>query len=501
MKKIVTILLLLLSVSSHSQTSNTDPLKDEDLTFFEEFVFDVIPPAGVRSQKKNIKRLFKGDKEKLHKYVSEIEKEENRERRKALRDSPFMVYLFLGLYYECENPNPEKSMLYYSVAHEWVTKHSGLSDAEIYLTKRFIKNQRKHDKTCLKGTQFAGAKQIKQLVKARAEQYLEDSDYSDVAKRTEEMRKKIAEINRIIESLEEENIRIEREVDSLINMKEAKQVEIQGLTKDNYERALKDLQEFKNRGKGTIAPNVTEGLSGGARVVYRDGVATDVVAVENTGTSLGDYCSNQIKESTKKIVEAMLEFIDFEIRRQNLLEDQKNSLVVKLSLTGKSDGHRVVRSNGICMLKYKGETINTKYFSINDQKEKTITIRDGDPICDEELAFLRAYCADQQIRNYFRGKIRNENIVTEYVAKVHNEKGDVYRGVDINIDIENLFKYKTLEIEQRRFRQREIEVEIENKKKEKSVIQSSIEKLNAGYGKHIGRVEEQIKQIKSNQRK
>jgi hypothetical protein len=506
MKKITPILLLMFLFIDASYA------QEPKLTFWENLVFEVFPSRNVRNQKKNARLLFDGDSEKLKKFILEVENEneaggQSRDRRDALRESPFMLYFLLGLYYECEGNNPEKSALYFSVANEWVTKYNDLSDAEVFLAKKFIKNQRKHDKTCLKGSyQFAGPKQIKQLAADRAKKYLEDKDYVEVDKRTAAIQTKIKSINEFIATLKAEKLILEIEIDSLRKVIDSKQVEIQGLTQKNHQAALNDLKKFERNGTSKANNvNVVENLSGGAKLVYRDGVSTDVIGtkVENTGVVLGDYCSGQIKESTKNIVESLMKFIDFEITEQKLPASHKDKVVVKISLAGKSDGHKVVvGANGICALKYKeSETVTAEYFSMNDKRSKKITLKQGDAICDEELALLRAVCADQQIRNYFRGKIKNENIITEYTAKVHNEKGDAYRGVDININIENLFNYNVLQIEEKRRRQEEIDAEIKEKEAERTNLEIDMEKINSGFGLYRKRIDEQIQDIKNEQKR
>ena len=159
-----------------------------------------------------------------------------------------------------------------------------------------------------------------------------------------------------------------------------------------------------------------------------------------TGYQLGKYCTTDIVNTTTKLMEILLKPVD--------KVPNKSELEVKLKVIGNADW----KGGGkLLSIWYTGEKDIFQEYTTREGETKTFKIDEGERrrITNEELAFLRAYCSYEIIKNALEEKGVRDYLV-QFQAIEHDEPektidnpdpGSAYRGVSIDMTIENLFKH------------------------------------------------------------
>ncbi|MDX2133342.1 MAG: hypothetical protein SFV52_01065 [Saprospiraceae bacterium] len=378
----------------------------------------------------------------LANFVREVERGinegDNQEVNDAIREFPFMFHFLLAVYYDCHKRDWDKAYIYYLASNK-VGKNE-LTPKDRGLMTKFVKEAK--NERCFEGANrleqpsdlilFAESKAFNR--KRKTETDVEDRDTSNNTAKT-----------RLL-TLTQRSAQLARAIDSLHKLQDNKRITIENLSLDNYREALTELNRLKSEKSLNLSQGTLEqSLAGGAVLKAADGIPTDPVKPElyTSGFQLGTFCSEEIRSSTRSVFTAILDLVSFKEKYANIPPDFIDSVEILVNITGKADGNRIVRDkNGNCTLQYKGTTgISGRYFAFPDTIQQIkVDIRTNDAICDKELGFLRANCALSEIMAVVEGyKFPQRNIKSRLVSRVFSEKGDDYRGVDVTVEIRNLF--------------------------------------------------------------
>lgn len=174
---------------------------------------------------------------------------------------------------------------------------------------------------------------------------------------------------------------------------------------------------------------------------------TGKLPLELKGASIGAYCDPKIVEATQNMVDVLTGALS------NV--PKKNKYMDKIAISGVIKGSADYRGAGkLLSIVFKAsqditETYTDKYGNIKTARFlESVGVR----ITNEQLAFLRAYCAYDLIKTKVSdltnnmidlGNDRKFNIEFEAIEQSVNDKqnADDFRGVDIKINIENLYNY------------------------------------------------------------
>lgn len=205
------------------------------------------------------------------------------------------------------------------------------------------------------------------------------------------------------------------------------------------------------------------------------------------GYKLGKYCTDEIVEVTENTMLLLLKKID------DIPVGERGAINVDLTITGNADWKG---GSGKLNIYYKSEEeIDQEYIDKNnDPHSFYMEVGDSRNINNEELAFLRAYCAFQKTLSILQGKgISPTQIKVKFIAIAHAkpspmppgvDPGKKYRGIEISIQIENLYKHYQDKLDELRNelailqgeRQKKMDL-IEKKKGEKKAIEEEIKRL------------------------
>ena len=218
----------------------------------------------------------------------------------------------------------------------------------------------------------------------------------------------------------------------------------------NAKAAASEIDNLIAKGILNEPGTITKKLDGGAIFKATDDYASEPVnpVIYNTGFGLGTFCTPEIQSATTDVLSSILKVIDFKSKLDGVPANFKDSVFINVFITGKADGNKVIRGkDGKCTLKYKDEVpIYGRYYAKDDRTFKTpikVGINKGDAICDEELAFLRANCAYLQVLRIIKdAHFPEANVRPKLIVQVSDEKGPEFRGVNVDLQVENLFLYK-----------------------------------------------------------
>lgn len=206
-----------------------------------------------------------------------------------------------------------------------------------------------------------------------------------------------------------------------------------------------------------------------------------------TGYELGKYCTADIVNTTTGLMKILLKPVDD--------VPNKKELEVKIKIIGNADWQS---SGKVLNIWYVGEADIFQEYTNRKGETKTFKIAKGErrKITNEELAFLRAYCSFDIIKIMLE-----EKGVTDYLVKfqaIEHDKpekttdnpdpGAAYRGVNIDMTIENLFKHYLDKI-------KEMEAQIETIKDGISEVEGRIKKIRTDITEKEERILERKAQI------
>jgi hypothetical protein len=211
-----------------------------------------------------------------------------------------------------------------------------------------------------------------------------------------------------------------------------------------------------------------------------------------TGYELGQYCTSDIEATANAIMNLLLRPVD------DVPQNKRDELKVKVKITGNSDwiGSRNGQPLGI---QYTAETDLFEEYVNQEGEKKTFRLTAGETvnITNEELAFLRAYCAynvimtilnEKNITDYNVQFQAIEHVLPEGIDEKDRTAGEDYRGVDIDMTVENLYKHYLDEIE-------EVETEIEAIKTRIRQQRREITRISDGIAEKESQIENRRQEI------
>jgi len=212
-----------------------------------------------------------------------------------------------------------------------------------------------------------------------------------------------------------------------------------------------------------------------------------------TGYQLGKYCTTDIANTTTKLMGILLKPVD--------KVPNKSELEVKIKVIGNADWQG---GGKLLSIWYTGEQDIFQEYTNRTGETKTFKIDEGERrrITNEELAFLRAYCSYEIIKNTLEEKGVRDYLV-QFQAIEHDEPektadnpdpGSAYRGVSIDMTIENLFKHYLDKIKQ-------LEQEIEEIKDGFDDIERRIDNLKNDIVEKENRIEKKRRKIEEEEKR
>lgn len=489
MKKIVPILLLIV-------LSNNLFAQEKEMKFFKKIIYELFYHKPLRKQ---IKKSFKNSENPdLSVFIGKFEEGENPDKIQALEETPFSMYMFLGFWYGCYKENKDKKSTYFSVANEYEHNNT-LSSSDIFLAKKIIDSYNRFS-PCKSQPNITSLKELSKYAKSVKDDYERDI-ITDNANWKQDANICEKDIKKLY-------IKLERTIDKIDSLKKLvanKSIEITGLTSQNYKQAISEALQFKDSGSIKLPGTITKNLYGGAILKAKDEISVAPLSpsIVESGFEIGKFCTQDIITSTNEMISAILAMVEFEEKYKLVPLNYKDSVIINLTLTGKSDGYRIGKTNGISNMKYKeNEKISGTYYSHWVRKNKTVEFSYGSPIYDDDLSFLRCDCSYKQAKKLLQDySFPEQNLKTKYFAKVFDKTGGKYRGVDIDIEIENLFAYNLDKINILRKQQEEIEEDIALKEREKKDLDNNIEKNNQILKSKRDKVTQYVKSIIDNKSK
>lgn len=426
-------------------------------------------------------------------------------KQKILKQSPVSFYMAQAIIYE-EKGDTLNAMTNYKIAYELGKENRSKRDQQLIdkMIKRNSKsnvveglNDAKNYQTWLKSKFFK--------MKSVFEDDIEVADIEVV-----KLEGEITEIEQSIEQDENQILTIEESINqdnstisgletriAELDKKRQQKIEIKlksagKETKETIKKIERYLDELERTGAvdEAKAPQYIDDATVEFKFAKRKTAAS--LEPTTTGYELGQYCTSDIQETANAIMMLLLKPVD------DVPNNKRNELKVKVKITGNSDwiGSRNGQPLGI---QYTAETDVFEEYVNKDGEKRTFRLTKGETvnITNEELAFLRAYCA----YNVIVGILNNKNITdynVQFQAIEHelpegiDEKdriaGEDYRGVDIDMTVENLYKHYLDEIE-------EVETEIQAIKTRIRQQRREITRIADGIAEKEAQIENRRQQV------
>jgi hypothetical protein len=473
MKKNILLFILFLSVNKvcFSQIN-----KNEDLSFFKKVMFELFYQKPLRHF---LKTSFKNpNNADLSDFIKDMENGEPVPKKTILKETPYSWYIFLGFWYECYKKNISKAIIYKNIANTFRSENA-LSKRDQFLSSKIVKFYNKY-KPCNTSISLKSRDSLYSFIENEIFHY-NIKFINEMDSLNKEYDNLVSEIDSLTNRL---NI-INNDIDSLQNLVLNKKIKIEKLSSQNYEQALSEVNKMKEKGVQNLSGNITKGLSGGAILNISDDISTDPIKPEiiAQGYELNKYCTPKIIDFIDDVIISALSYIDFQSKYNdiNLPQNYRDSVKINLVLTGKADGNKISRTGGISNLKYSGDdTELCLYYSYYTKSEKNKIFINGDPIDDDDLAFLRSYCAYKEAKRILElKKFPTSNLNTKFYAIVYTDTGSIYRGVDIKCEIENLFTFNINKINLLKNESKNIESKIAKNEEDKTEIENIIKDKKA----------------------
>lgn len=150
----------------------------------------------------------------------------------------------------------------------------------------------------------------------------------------------------------------------------------------------------------------------------------------SVGFTIGQYCSQDIRDVTYYYLKPLLESID------RVPADYRSKLKINLQISGFADA-KPCPEGGCRYVGMETQTYDYKDANNNPKSFSTIKGKAG-RMSNEELALSRALCAHQEAKIQLNS-YGVKDIKYEFVAEVKGAEGDSLRGVAIAFEIENQF--------------------------------------------------------------
>jgi len=474
--------------SSPQQTFNDKPKKKK-----RGLIAWLIAKLAPNKLKKKMRKAFSEDKDLLSLNMAiPVDEPGDRMRKKMYVKHPVMYFTQEALVAEANKNYPE-ALKNYSIASKlWEDGYFTTED------EKLMKKMKKMDTNNLTGIQdFSNYPQwLKSKLGFYEGQFNDevavvDTEIENYQDRIKEIEEGIQADRAEITALKEESDQIKEEINSIdIFREQTVEVELKDMRKVST-NTLAEIRQVIAEGKtisDTAPSNEKEVLidDSNAKVNFKFGKRrmNSNLRPDIKGYKLGKHCTEEITEFTYGLMDILLNKVE-DVPDENLKD-----IGVKLYLTGNADWVGGDKQLGI---RYTAEQKIDEQYKTKDGSTRDFYIEAGQTrnINNEDLAFLRAYCAYQTILDILKAKGVQGNIEVYFTAltwpKPPNVKandrnaGKAYRGVDISITIENLYKHyidKIKELEDRLVDIKEEiaqkETSIEEKKKQVTDLEDRI---------------------------
>lgn len=450
--------------------------------------------APNKVKKKFKKALEEGELLSLNMGIP-VDDSGDRMRNKMYVKTPVMYFTSEALYWE-ETGDSIKALKNYGIAHYLM--QNGFHTSE---DKKLMKKMGDLDKQNLTGINDFGnyQKWLKNklgIYETVFEERMEGEDDNIAESRTEinqleleiqQNRDAIADIKSQMESIqgEIESIDVPRE-----QTLEVKLMDMRQDSEETLKEISKTIREVKKKGvANNLASNEDEIIIGDSEAVVRfkfgkrkmnSNLRPDV-----KGYQLGKHCTDDIIDLTNDLMAILL------ARLEEVPTEKRQEIEVQLQITGNADWRGGENQLGIGYTasdlideEYQDLEGTTKNFYLQPGESKNIT--------NEELAFLRAFCAWQNIKSILLDKgISPANIQVYFTAIAWPKSAIVElngtvgepdkRGIDISMTINNLYKHYLDKI-------KDLEDELEILKEEITKKEANIEDIR----KRIEALEKEI---------
>lgn len=452
--------------------------------FWGKMVATVAPNKVERAFKSALKS---GDFLDLESILVRQGEEGDKIKQKMLLQNPVTFYMAQAMIFE-EKEDSVNSLLNYSIAYELGKANRTKRDQA--LIDKIINLNEKHN--AIDG--LNEAKNYQTWLKSKFTQYR--SYYqNDISVIEDNITKLRSEIQDIEESINQDRINIEN-IKERIAKDEQKieelKAEIERLDVKRSQKVEVKLESMKKQSKKTIAEIEAlldkierEGIVDNQQKFFIDDAVVEFqFAKRNTasnleptakGYRLGKHCTIEIEEATTDLMKLLLRPIK-DVPDRSVLK-------VKIKIVGNADW-KGAGAGKTLSITYTGEEDIFQEYVNKDGERKVFKIAEGEErgITNEELAFLRAYCSYNIIRNILEDYGVSDYLV-QFQAVEHEQPealegedpGAAYRGVDIDMTIENLFKHYVDKINELEDEQDDVKDDIRTKEREIRNIRGRID--------------------------
>lgn len=212
-------------------------------------------------------------------------------------------------------------------------------------------------------------------------------------------------------------------------------------------------------------------------------VTTGKITPDIRKFNVGEYCNDKIIQITERTIAILMEALQIIPRDSVTMSEVK----IKGTITGFADFRGAGKKLGIYY--QPKEYINTSYINkYNESIQVKFSNGKRFNITNEQLAFLRAYCAYQIIKAKIEAfssglidlsKKSQFDIDFKAIEQDAFEKigDDQFRGVEIQIEIENLFKFIKKEIKNLSGANLDLDIQLNQKQNLIDQAQKAIDQL------------------------
>ncbi|MEM7368773.1 MAG: hypothetical protein AAF587_09215 [Bacteroidota bacterium] len=263
----------------------------------------------------------------------------------------------------------------------------------------------------------------------------------------------------------EKIIDIQRKIKSLNNrvddldVERIQKVSVVDMRLDQADQIRKELEMAK---KSLSSSDLS--LSGNSKIQIdtKRGIVDNFLEASPERYEIGRHCDGEIQEIAYQLIELFL------IKVTELKRDEKDSLVIDLQLIGHADGHGYQK---LLNIKSSMSIDGVRY--VVDGQYKDCNIERNNRITNEQLAFLRAYCAYGIFQDWLLQNgidLQNSKHRIDFAVEEHPEKGPEYRKIEIKLSVDKLYLHHEEEIG-------ELKAEIRRLETRKEILEAEIDEL------------------------
>lgn len=377
-------------------------------------------------------------------------------KQKLLKKNPLMYYVGEGLVSEALQ-DTALALLNYNVAYHLLTKEQLFTTEDVTIMEE-MKIQDIFDITGIQDF-----KNFYDWLSYKSNYYssiyanqiaLLDKQILAYKREIEALNRSIQEDYSLITTYEKDAIQLEQQMQRLDrNRTQMATVEIPNLQKLNQQELDHLRALFERIEEGALVDSKSFRFDGDSKVSFKFAKRKTSSNIRPTanGFEMGQHCSEDLRQTTSQLMDILTLAID------KVPSNQKRQIQVNLQLTGNSDWiggtdrpNIWYRPDRNIYEEYTDIDGNTHIFSATNGQAKFITNKD--------LAFLRAYCTYGVIQEVLAAKgIQSSQIAAYFTGIAHPQPiqlpagsidpGKAFRGVDINISLENVYRHYVDQIE------------------------------------------------------